>query len=314
MGSSFKACGTSRSASKPKARAAFVSTSTIQGKLFEDGQVAAAVTEGKAEIGHVNLSRYAETILVADAYYLPFLFTDVAVERASRAPESEIRRLIEDAILEKAGARVLWWIPEGSILLLTKDVAVANPTALGGKSVRISGPTIAQTVRLCGGVPKDVAANQQPKAYATGVVDVGMTSITAVMARGLYRSMNTITRTGHAASNFVVVVNEKYWRSLTDGQRGLLEGAAHIADKEAARIASSSSRTPRTPSSRGRASRSSPSPDGSCSSGASAAATCLPISLPRRGTLARGSSLPTAACAKTLVAIRSSSASLITRA
>src|SRR5262245_21458867 len=41
-----------------------------RGKLFEDGQVAAAVSEGKVEMGHVNLSRYAETILVADAYYL----------------------------------------------------------------------------------------------------------------------------------------------------------------------------------------------------------------------------------------------------
>jgi TRAP-type C4-dicarboxylate transport system substrate-binding protein len=46
--------------------------------------------------------------------------------------------------------------------------------------------------------------------------------------------MNTITRTGHAASNFVAVVNESYWRSLTDAQRGLLLAAAQIADKEAA--------------------------------------------------------------------------------
>jgi len=204
------------------------------GRLFEDGQVAAAVSAGKVEMGHVNLSRYAETTLVADAYYLPFLFTDAAVERASRAPESEIRQLIEDAILRNAGARVLWWIPEGSILLMTKDVSVANPAALAGKSVRISGPTIAETVRLCGGRPKDVAANEQPKAYASGAVDVGMTSITAVMARSLYQSMKTITRTGHAASNFVVVVNENYWRSLTDAQRTLLLTAARIADNEAA--------------------------------------------------------------------------------
>jgi C4-dicarboxylate-binding protein DctP len=101
--------------------------------------------------------------------------------------------------------------------------------------VRISGPTIAQTVRLCGGIPKDVAANQQPVAYATGVVDVGMTSITAVMARELYKAMDTITRTGHAASNFVVVVNEKFWRSLRTDQRAVLQEAAEAADKEAAR-------------------------------------------------------------------------------
>jgi TRAP-type C4-dicarboxylate transport system substrate-binding protein len=153
------------------------------GKLFEDGEVAAAVSAGKVEMGHVNLSRYAETIPVADAYYLPSLFTNVAVESASRAQDSEIRKLIEDAILKNAGARVLWWIPEGSILLMAKNASMVNPVALAGKSVSISGPTIAETVRLCGGVPKDVAANQQPQAYASGTVDVGMTSVTAVMAR-----------------------------------------------------------------------------------------------------------------------------------
>jgi TRAP-type C4-dicarboxylate transport system substrate-binding protein len=205
-----------------------------RGSLFEDGQVAAAVSAGKVEIGHVNLSRYAETILIADAYYLPFLFNDVAVERASRTPDSEIRKVIDDAILERAGARVLWWIPEGSILLLSKGVSMANPKNMAGKTVRQSGPTIAETVRLCGGIPKDVAANAQPKAYATGVVDVGMTSITAVMARDLWKSMDTITRTGHAASNFVMVVNEKFWRSLREDQRAVLQEAARIADKEAA--------------------------------------------------------------------------------
>ncbi len=204
------------------------------GKLFEDGKVASAVSAGEVEMGHVNLSRYAETLPIADAYYLPFLFTDVAVERASRTPESEIRGLIDDAILTNAGARVLWWIPEGSILLMTKDASMANPAALAGKSVRISGPTIAETVRECGGVPQDVAANQQPTAYASGAVDVGMTSITAVMARSLYQSMRTITRTGHAASNFVVVINEHFWQTLTDGQRTLLLEAARIADEEAA--------------------------------------------------------------------------------
>jgi TRAP-type C4-dicarboxylate transport system substrate-binding protein len=205
-----------------------------RGRLFEDGKVAAAVSDGKVEIGHVNLSRYAETILVADSYYLPFLFDDVAVERASRMPEGEVRKIIDDAILEHAGARVLWWIPEGSILLLSKGVSMANPEAMAGKTVRISGPTIAQTVRLCGGIPKDVAANQQPIAYATGVVDVGMTSITAVMARDLWKAMDTITRTGHAISNFVVVVNEKFWHSLREDQRALLEKVAQIADREAA--------------------------------------------------------------------------------
>jgi TRAP-type C4-dicarboxylate transport system substrate-binding protein len=94
---------------------------------------------------------------------------------------------------------------------------------------------LAGDVALHGHDLEDVAANQQPDAYASGAVDVGMTSLMAFMARNLHQSMKTITRTGHAASNYVVAVNENYWRSLTDGQRTLLLAAAQAADTEAAR-------------------------------------------------------------------------------
>jgi C4-dicarboxylate-binding protein DctP len=204
------------------------------GKLYEDNQIAAAVRSGVIEMGYVNLSRYGEIIQIADAFYLPFLFANADVEKASRAPKSEMRRLIDDAILSVAGARVLWWVPEGQIVLLANNLSLADPDRLLGKSVRISGPTMAEGIQLCGGQPKDIPATEQPRAYEKGEVDVGMTSISAVMARKLWRSMNTITRTGHAISNFVVVINEKFWMGLSEKQKTLIASAAAIADTEAA--------------------------------------------------------------------------------
>ncbi len=204
------------------------------GKLYDSDKIAAAVSSGKVEIGMVNLTRYGQTIPVADAFSLPFMFSDKLVEIASRAPNSEIRHLIDEAILKRSGVRVLWWIPEGSFVLLAKGISVARPEALAGKTVRSSGPTSAATLRLCGGKPNEIPATEQPKAYESGGVEVGMTSITAVMARKLFRFMNTITLTNQAVLNDVVVVNESYWQSLSESQRTILKSAALIADKEAA--------------------------------------------------------------------------------
>jgi C4-dicarboxylate-binding protein DctP len=204
------------------------------GKLYDSHAIAAAVSSGSVEMGMVNLTRYGETIPIADAFSLPFLFNDKLVEIASRAPNSEIRQLIDKAILEKSGARVLWWIPEGGFVLLAKGMPMASPEALIGRTVRSSGPTSAAVLRLCGGEPDEIPATEQPKAYETGRVQVGMTSITAVMARKLFRFMNTITKTSHAVLNDAVVINESYWQSISEHQRAILKSAALIADKEAA--------------------------------------------------------------------------------
>src|SRR5262249_40617237 len=63
------------------------------GKLYSDGKIGAAVSSGAVEMGYVNLARYAETILAVDAFELPFLFNTAELEKAARAPGSEIRQL-----------------------------------------------------------------------------------------------------------------------------------------------------------------------------------------------------------------------------
>jgi C4-dicarboxylate-binding protein DctP len=204
------------------------------GKLFDSDAIAGALSAGKVEMGHVNLSRYADTIALADAFSLPFLFSDETVERASRKPGSEVRKLVDQAILDQSGTRVLWWIPEGSFVLLTKQVPITTPDALQGKTVRSSGPTTAATLEACGGKPVEVPATQQAEAYSSGRVDVGMTSVVSLMGRKLYQSMKTITRTNQAILDGAVAINEAYLQSLSGKQRKIILDAAAATDQRSA--------------------------------------------------------------------------------
>jgi C4-dicarboxylate-binding protein DctP len=206
------------------------------GKLYPDGRIGAAVSSGAVEMGYVNLGRYAETILIADAFELPFLFNTAELEKAARAPGSEIRQLIEEAVLSQTGSRVLWWVPEGQIVFFAKGVPVANPERLAGKTVRIVGPMIETAVRMCGGEPKDIAGTEQMKAYERNEVDIGMSSVATVLGRKIYKVMDTVTRTNHASAEFVVVINENVWQSLSNQQRAILAGAADSAGIKASDV------------------------------------------------------------------------------
>jgi C4-dicarboxylate-binding protein DctP len=203
------------------------------GKLYGDLDTGPAVSSGAVEMGFVNLSRYAATIPIAGPFELPFIFNNAEIEASARAPGSEIRSIIETAIVTEAGARTLWWVPAGPVVLFSKDFSVADVRNLIGRSVRTNGPTFEAIVRECGGAPKDIEATEQAKAYEQGLVDIGSTSISTYFGRNLYRLMKSVTRTSHAYVEFVVTINERFWQSLTDAQRAWISEAARESDQQA---------------------------------------------------------------------------------
>jgi C4-dicarboxylate-binding protein DctP len=204
-------------------------------KLYSDREVAGAVENGRVEMGFVVLSRYAATIPAVDVFQLPFVFNSDVIAAAARAPESEIRQLIDKAILEKGKSRVLWWLPQGQTVLISEG-SLADPTDLAGKRVRTFGPMMESFVRHCGGQPKDIGGPAQEKALELRSVDVGMTGVSIMMERKLWRFMKTITRTNHATVEVVVVINEDFWDGLSKKHRALIQSAAKDADEEGTRL------------------------------------------------------------------------------
>jgi C4-dicarboxylate-binding protein DctP len=185
-------------------------------------------------MGWVTLPRYAAVIPAADVFQLPFLFNTEAIATAARAPQSEIRQLIEDAILVQSKSRVLWWVPQGPLVFLSHGVSVADPRNLAGKIVRTFGPAMAAVVRECGGEPKDIGGQAQERAYESHIVDMGMTGITIVMERKLWRFMNVVTRTNHAILESLVVMNEAFWQHLSEDHAKIVAAASRAANEEAA--------------------------------------------------------------------------------
>ena len=57
-----------------------------------------------------------------------------------------------------------------------------------------------------------------------------MTGVSGVKSRKLWEVMNTITETNNADIEFVVVANNTWWNSLSDGDRAIIKAAAAKAE------------------------------------------------------------------------------------
>ena len=198
-------------------------------QLYKDKEVPQAVGSGSIEMGVASLTRYVGDIPAVDIFYQPFMFNSEELVRKATAKGSPVRSLLDEAIMG-TGSRVLWWQAYGSAIMLSKGAPIKTPADIKNKKVRVFGKTLGEFVKAVGGAPTLISGSQQYLAYQRGTVDVGMTGVSGVKSRKLWDVMDTITATNHADIEFIVVVNEKFWQGLTDGERKIITAAADLAD------------------------------------------------------------------------------------
>lgn len=198
-------------------------------QLYKDNEVPQAVGSGAIEAGVASLTRYVGEIPAVDIFYVPFMFNSDAKVRAAVAPGSGVRQPIDDAIL-KTGSRVLWWQAYGGAIMLSKGGPLKTPADIKDKKVRVFGRTLGKFIETLGGAPTMVSGSEQYIAYQRGTVDAGMTGVSGVKSRKLWEVMDTITVTNHADIEFIVVINEKFWQSLSKDQQAVISKAALNAE------------------------------------------------------------------------------------
>jgi C4-dicarboxylate-binding protein DctP len=200
-------------------------------QLYKPSEVRGAVSSGAIEMGASLLSEYVQVVPASDIFSLPFMFTSPALLRGATALGSPIRSPIDDAILETTGARVLWWFPSGSSIMVSKGAPVLTPTAIERKKVRVSSVSLGEMVKLCGGIPLESGGDEQYGLYKSGAVDIGMTSMSIVSTRKLWEVMDTLTITDHVQSEFVLIINEKVWQSMPADQQQIVLRAARASEQ-----------------------------------------------------------------------------------
>ncbi len=200
-------------------------------QLFTDKEVPTAVSTGQIEMGVSSLARFAGTIPAVDIFNVPFLFPTQEDVRAATAPGSPVRAPLDAAMTEK-GARPLWWQPYGLALIMLRDGVAKRPSDIEGRKIRTFGKAHEAFVNALGGAATNISGSRQFLAYERGTVDGGMTGPTTIKDRKLYQVLDSVALTNHAAIEFVVLINEELWQSLSESERTILTDAARATENE----------------------------------------------------------------------------------
>lgn len=201
-------------------------------QLYKDKQVPEAVGSGAVEAGSAFLGRFAGSVPAVDVINLPFFFKDGEHLRKSVATGSEMRNVLDAAVLKETGAKVLWWQAFGRNIYLSNGTAIRTPDDLKNKKVRTYGKVLGWTVEALGGAPTLMSGSKQFLAYQQGAVDVGMTGASAVKSRKLFEVMDHMTLSYDSAIEFVAVINNDFFNSLSAAhQKIVLDAAKEVEEK-----------------------------------------------------------------------------------
>ena len=198
-------------------------------QLYKDKEVPEAVGTGAVEAGSAFLGRFTGAVPAVDVVNLPFLFRDEAHLRGAVATGSPMRNVLDAAVLKETGAKVLWWQAFGRNVYLSNGSAIRTPANLENQKVRTYGKVLGWTVEALGGAPTLMSGSKQFLAYQQGAVDVGMTGASAVKSRKLHEVMDHMTLSYDSAIEFVAVMNNDVFESLSsDHQKIILDAAATV--------------------------------------------------------------------------------------
>ncbi|BEQ16936.1 TRAP transporter substrate-binding protein [Desulfoferula mesophila] len=157
---------------------------------------------------------------------IPYLFKDNRV--AWKVMAGPVGKELTELFLKNTGLRVLIW-PEGSGYrnLYTKDKLVKSVADLKGMKVRVpENPGLLAMFRAYGARTVTVNWKELYTALQTGMAQACETELYSMYSVKLYEVCKNITMTRHSYNLHPLMINEKFFRSLSpEYQKIILRGA-----------------------------------------------------------------------------------------
>ena len=199
-----------------------------------DATLAAALRDGRFELGAVaagSLGEISPRFLIFD---LPFLFDDVQAVLAFQASETG-RQLLTEA--SGAGITGLAYLLDGFDQIAAERTVVA-PGDLAGLTFEVGGSSLDRaTFSLIGAEPIELGAAELAGALGETEVEALDGTWSDLRSEGAVRGDARLTETNHTVEQYILVAARGYWEGLAPDLRADLERIVREVAHERNRLA-----------------------------------------------------------------------------
>lgn len=206
-------------------------------QLFGSEQLAKAgenfpqVARGNIEAAMSVNFQWGATIPEMSATLIPYYMTDLA--RIKRFPTSEARRFLDRKLEERGVHSVAWlYITRETIFTSGKKPLVTLDDFKGVK-IRGLNSLTDHALTAVGAAPSAMPGSEVYQALQSGVLDAGLTDLSAAYSRKYYEIQKYGTVAPYFTIFFHMYVNPQWWAKLSPAHRQAIEAAAAKTEQDA---------------------------------------------------------------------------------
>ncbi|NMG01510.1 TRAP transporter substrate-binding protein DctP [Azoarcus taiwanensis] len=199
-------------------------------QAFRGAQNHAAVARGQVEAAVVTNFQWGGTLPEMNVMTLPYFMTDL--DRLQRFPGSEAARMLEAKLLEKGVRNIAWLYTTRQSIFTSNAKPLVQTSDFAGKKIRGLSRLVDEAFVAVNAAPATMPGSEVYQALQTGVIDAGLTDVSAGYSRRFYEVQKYGTVTPFFAVYFHLFVTPTWWDRLPDDVRAGIERAAAKAEQD----------------------------------------------------------------------------------
>lgn len=190
-----------------------------------------AVARGAIEAAAAVNFQWGNTIPEMNVTVIPYFFTDL--ERIKKFPGSPAARILEQKLEQRGVKNLIWLYITRQSIFTSGKAPIVKVDDFKGIKIRGLNPLADKALSAVGASPSAMPGSEVYQALQSGVLDAGLTDLSAAVSRRFYEVQKFGTVAPYFSVYFHVYVNPAWWNKLAPAHRQALEAAAKKAEQDA---------------------------------------------------------------------------------
>ena len=208
-------------------------------QLFKPKENYPAVAKGSIEAAVSVNFQWGSTIPVMNVTLMPYSFTNL--DSMAKFADSPVAQFLNSKLEAKGVKNVAWLFITNTSIFTSNDKPLIAPADFKGVKIRGLNKLIDSGLRALGAAPSAMSGSQVYQALQTGVIDAGLTDVSAAYSRKYYEVQKYGSVSPSFSVFFHIYVNPKWYAGLTDVQKDAIVKASTTAEAAALAVTRKSS-------------------------------------------------------------------------
>ncbi len=189
-----------------------------------------AVARGEIEGALAVNFQWGNTIPEMNVVTIPYFFTDL--QRIEAFPGSAAARLLEAKLMEKGVRNIAWLYTTRQSIFTSSKRPLITVEDFEGVKIRGLNKLVDEGLVAAGAAPAAMPGSEVYQALQTGVIDAGLTDVSAAFSRKYYEVQEFGTVAPFFTVYFHLFVNPAWYDGLPEAERVAIAEAAGAAELE----------------------------------------------------------------------------------